>query len=170
MIPKGFSMIHISSILDDLKQYIGSNLITYERYNVPYEEIETRKDIRFARIALYEQTDSVTDQVNDYRANLSLVSFAIDVSVIRAYRGDNDTRGEEPLLNLRDIIVEWSKQVDVPTLTNEYILAFGYNTSANIIRNDKFVSRTITFDAVKDLHKPQAPLETFTETFDETFD
>ena len=150
-------MTHIKAILDNLKTYMDSNLILFERYHVPFEELETRKDIRFARIALYEMTDDVTDQINDHRANMSLVQFGIDISVVRAYRHDNDTRGEEPLLNIRDNIVEWSKQVDAPTLTDLFILAFGYSNSANIIRNDKFVSRTMTFEAVKDLHLDQAP-------------
>lgn len=157
MIPQGTTMTHIKAILDNLKTYMDSNLILFERYHVPFEELETRKDIRFARIALYEMTDDVTDQINDHRANMSLVQFGIDISVVRAYRHDNDTRGEEPLLNIRDNIVEWSKQVDAPTLTDLFILAFGYSNSANIIRNDKFVSRTMTFEAVKDLHLDQAP-------------
>lgn len=155
MIPQGTTMTHIKAILGDLDTYMNSNLILFERYHVPFEELETRKDIRFARVALYEMTDDVTDQINDHRANMSLVQFGIDISVIRAYRHDNDTRGEEPLLNIRDNIVQWSKQVDAPTLTNLFILALGYSNSANIIRNDKFVSRTMTFEAVKDLHLDQ---------------
>lgn len=156
MIPDGFSMTHIKAILNNLEAYFGSNLITFERYHMPFEDIE-REKIRFARIALYEMTDDVTDQVNDHRANLSLVQFGIDISVIRAYSRDNDTRGEEPILNIRDNIVEWSKTVDAPTLTDNFILAFGYQNSANIIRLDKFVSRTMTFQAVKDLQKNQIP-------------
>lgn len=151
----GTTMTHIKAILGNLKTYMDNDLILFERYNIPFEELEDRKDIRFARIALYEMTDDVTDQINDHRANMSLVQFGIDISVIRAYRHDNDTRGEEPLLNIRDNIVEWSKGVVAPTLTSNYILALGYSNSANIIRNDKFVSRTMTFQGVKDLHLNQ---------------
>lgn len=151
----GTTMTHIKAILENLKTYMDNDLILFERYNIPFEELEDRKDIRFARIALYEMTDDVTDQINDHRANMSLVQFGIDISVIRAYRHDNDTRGEEPLLNIRDNIVEWSKAVVAPTLTSNYILALGYSNSANIIRNDKFVSRTMTFQGVKDLHLNQ---------------
>ena len=77
MIPDGFSMTHIKAILNNLETYFGSNLITFERYHMPFEDIEKEK-IRFARVALYEMTDDVTDQVNDHRANLSLVQFGID--------------------------------------------------------------------------------------------
>ena len=152
---EGLTMTHIKAILADLSAFIDNNMVLFERYHVPFEELETRKDIRFARIAMYEMTDDVTDQINDHRANMSLVRFGFDISVVRAYRKDNDTRGEEPLLNLRDWIVQWSKQVDAPTLTSNFILALGYQNSANIIRNDKYVSRTLTFDAVKDLQKDQ---------------
>lgn len=155
MIPQGYTMTHIKALLSNLQGFIDNGLITYERYHVPFEELESRKDIRFARIALYEMTDDVTDQINDHRANMSLVRFGLDISVVRAYRKDNDTRGEEPLLNLRDWVVQWSKSVDAPTLTDYFILAFGYQNSANIIRNDKYVSRTLAFEAVKDLQKNQ---------------
>jgi len=169
MIRQGTTMNHIKALLGDLESYIDSNLVMYERYNVHYQELEDRKDIRFARISLYEQNDTVTDQINDHRANLSLVSFAIDISVIRAFRKDNDTRGEEPLYNIKDIIIDWSKQVSAPSLTNYYILAIGYQSSANIIRNDKFVSMTMNFDAIRDLHLPQSPIKTFDQTFDQTY-
>jgi hypothetical protein len=161
MIRKGTRMNGIKALLGDLEDYISSNLVSYERYHVPFEELEDRKDIRFARISLYEQNDSVTDQINDYRANLSVVNFAFDISVIRAYRKDNDTRGEEPLMDLRDLIIDWSKVVNAPALTNNYILAIGYQASANIIRNNKFVNKTLIFDAIRDLHLPQSPEETF---------
>lgn len=159
MIPQGTTMTHIKAILKDLETYMDSKLILFERYHVPFEDLEARPDIRFARIAIYEMTDDVTDKINDHRANLSLVQFGVDISVIRAYSKDNDTRGEEPLLNIRDNIVQWSKSVDAPTLTDLFILALGYTNSANIIRNDKFVSRTMTFDAVKDLHLDQVTVQ-----------
>lgn len=161
-------MSSIKALLGDLEEYISSNLVSYERYHVPFEELEDR-NIRFARISLYEQNDSVTDQINDHRANLSVVNFAFDISVIRAYRKDNDTRGEEPLMDLRDLIIDWSKVVNAPAITNNYILAIGYQSSANIIRNNKFVSMTMNFDAIRDLQLLQSPIKTFDETFDETY-
>lgn len=156
MINEGLTVVSIREVLKDLSLYLGSNLITYERYHVPFQELEVREDIRYARISFYEQSDAITDRINDYRANLSLVSFAFDISVIRAYRNDNDSRGEAPSLNIRDAIIDWSKQVNAQTLTGNHLLAFGYSSSANIIRNNKFVNRTITFDAVKDLSVAQS--------------
>lgn len=151
----GRTIEYIKAILDNLADFLDNPLITYERYHVPFEELETRKDIRFARVALYEMVDEVTTKVDDKRANMSLVQFGLDISVVRAYRKDNDTRGEEPLLNIRDNIIEWAKQVSVPELSDNILLAMGYSLSTNIIRNDKFVSRSLLFEATKDLHKDQ---------------
>ena len=165
----GKSIESIKAILNNLSEYLDNDLILFERYHVPFQELETRKDIRFARVALYEMTEDVTTQVDDKRANMSLVQFGLDISVVRAYRKDNDSRGEEPLLNIRDNVIEWSKQVSVPELSDNILLAMGYSLSTNIIRNDKFVNRSILFEAIKDVQKRQVFLNTFDETFNETF-
>jgi hypothetical protein len=164
----------IDKITNSLKAYMNDGVparetILFEQYHVPFAELEPRTDIRFARIAVYEQNEQVTDQINDWRADMSIVNIGIDISVIRAYSKDNHTRGETPLLNLKDEMIEWAKTVQVAGITDAYLLALGFGSGADAIRNDKFVSRTFTFQAKRDLHRRQVFLETFDQTFDETF-
>jgi len=129
--------------------------ILFERYALPFVEMEDRKDIRFARIALYEDAESTTERVNDGRAHFSEQTYGLDISVIRAYSKDNETRGEIPLLGLRDKIVDWARTVNPQVITENYLYTFTYIGSSPLIRDDKFVSRTLTFTAVRDLYKPQ---------------
>jgi hypothetical protein len=129
--------------------------ILFERYAQPFVEIEERPDIRFARIALYEDAETTTETVNDARAHFSEQLYGLDISVIRAYSKDNETRGELPLLALRDKIVDWAQRVNVQVLTNNYLYTFTYSGASPIVRDDKFVSRTLTFTARRDLYKPQ---------------
>lgn len=129
--------------------------ILFERYAQPFNEIEERQDIRFARIALYEDAETTVETVNDARAHFSEQVYGLDISVIRAYTKDNETRGELPLLALRDKIVDWARVFNVQVLTNNYLYTFTYSGASPIIRDDKFVSRTLTFTARRDLYKPQ---------------
>lgn len=142
----------ILALSDSLREYLNNPLILVERYHTPYEDLEDRKDIRYARVSFYEQNESITDQINDYRANLAFTNFGVDISVIRAYSKDNDTRGEIPLLDIRDEIIKWANQVSAPSLTDNFILAIGYQSTANPVRNRKFVNCTMNFEAIKDIH------------------
>ena len=145
----------ISDVLDDLKSYINDSRVLFEQYGQLISEIELRKDIIYARVALYEIEEMVTQSVDADRANLSVTQYGIDISVVRAYSKDNHTRGESILLDLKDKIIEWSKIVDVATITQSHIMTFGYKNSSTIIRNDRFVTRTLRFHSIRDLHKPQ---------------
>lgn len=129
--------------------------ILFERYALPFVELEDRPDIRFARIAMYEDTESTTERVNDGRAHFSEQTYGIDISVIRAYSKDNETRGEIPLLGLRDKIVDWAGIINTQAVTENYLYTFTYIGASPLVRDDKFVSRTLTFTAIRDLHKPQ---------------
>jgi hypothetical protein len=129
--------------------------ILFERYAVPFTELEDRKDIRFARIAFYEDAETTTETVNDKRAHLSSQIYGLDISVIRAYMKDNATRGEIPLMNIRDKIVDWARTINVQFVSGNYLYTLTYTGASPIFRNDKFVSRTLTFTAIRDLYKEQ---------------
>ena len=145
----------ISDVIGNLKTYIDDSKVLFEQYGIPFTFLEGRKDIVFARIALYEIEDIVTQTVDADRANLSVTQYGIDISVVRAYSKDNHTRGESILLDLKDKIVEWSKIVDVATVSEGHIMTFGYKNASTIIRNDRYVSSTLRFHSIRDLHKPQ---------------
>jgi hypothetical protein len=131
--------------------------ILFERYAIPFVELEDRPDIRFARMAIYEDAETTTETVDGGRAHLSEQLYGLDISVIRAYSKDNADRGELPLMTLKDKVVEWAKAVNVQILSNNYIYTLTYSGGSPIFRNDKFVSRTLTFTAKRDLYKSQYP-------------
>ena len=152
----------VSVLMKDLIGYLKENFIQSKRqhifeqfYGVPFFDLEPDKRIKFARIALYEQPEAVDLFVNDQRANLSDQAYNIDISVVRAYIHDDHTRGEFPLMALKDAIVDWSKQVDASLLTNGYIYTFGYTGTDILERNERLVSRSLLFTARRDLYKPQ---------------
>jgi len=152
----------VEVLMKDLLKYLYANIqgvpnrfIFHQFFGVPFFELETDKRIQFARVALYEQPEVVDLFVDDHRANLSDQAYHIDLSVVRAYTKDDHTRGEFPLMMLKDAIVDWSKQVDASQLTNGYIYTFGYTGTDIMERNERLVSRSLIFTARRDLYKPQ---------------
>jgi hypothetical protein len=129
--------------------------ILFERYAQPFVEVEERQDIRFARISLYEDAENTNETVNDGRAHFSEQTYGLDISVVRAYSKDNETRGECPYLPCAIRLLIGLKIVNTQVLTNSYIYTFTYTGASPIVRDDRYVSRTLTFTARRDLYKPQ---------------
>jgi hypothetical protein len=153
----GASRKIITDVLYSLKTYINDPTILFEPYRANPGDLEAgRQDIRRARVGLYEQTESVTDRVDPRYANLSSVSYGIDISLRRAYINDDASRGELPLLDIKDMIIDWAGQVDAGLETDTRIYTFGYDGSGTISRNDIFVTITLNFTAIKDLTNTQS--------------
>ena len=153
----GSSRHIITNILASIKAYVDDPTVLCEPYRANTSDLEAgRQDIRRARIGLYEQTETVTDRVDPRYANLSTVSYGIDISVRRAYINDDASRGELPLLDLKDKIIDWAGQVDAGLVTDTRIYTFGYDGSGTIVRNDIFVNMTLNFTAIKDLSTTQS--------------
>lgn len=129
--------------------------VLYENYRQDVNELDTRKDIVYARISVYELPENVTSIVDQGYGADSEQSYGIDITVVRGYSGDDATRGEFHVNALKDKIVEWSKSIDASAITDGYIYTFGYRASAEYIRNNRTVTRTLTFSALRDLLKNQ---------------
>jgi hypothetical protein len=145
----------IDSMLESLKLFLGDPLYLYERYRIAPSEIEGRQDIKKARIALYELDERVNTRVDASRANLSDQRYGMDISVPRAYAKSDASRGELPLLDVRDKIIDWAAQVDAGGVTNSAIFTFGYESSGGITRETKYVTATLVFSSLRDLQPSQ---------------
>ena len=145
----------IDSMLESLKLFLGDPLYLYERYRISPSEIESRQDIKKARIALYELDERVNTRVDASRANLSDQRYGMDISVPRAYAKSDASRGELPLLDVRDKIIDWAAQVDAGGVTNSAIFTFGYESSGGITRETKYVTATLVFSSLRDLQPSQ---------------
>lgn len=133
--------------------------VVSELFAVPFFELEERSDIRFARVALSEASEVVTLKVADERPSMSSQTFLIGISVVRAYRRNDASRGELWLMAIKDSIMEWAKVADFASLTGGYLYTFSYQQSENIERNNKFCSRSLIFTAKRDLAKTQTTPE-----------
>lgn len=143
-----------SSFKDYLKEK-KTPPVLIEYYEQPLIDIESRKDISYARVSFSENTEDVTDYISSQIANMSIQLYTVQVSVVRAYSKDNHARGEFQVNNIRDILIDWAKQTNYSNITNAYIYTFGYAGSSAYNRNERFVTRTFTFSSMRDLHKPQ---------------
>jgi len=145
----------IDSMAESLSLFLGDPMLLFERYRQAPNEIEARQDIKKGRIALYELDERVTTQTDAYRPNLSNQRYAIDINVPRGYAKSDASRGELPLLDIRDKVLDWSKQVDAGAVTSEGIFTFGYESSGGITRGTKYVSMTLIFQTIRDLAPSQ---------------
>ena len=148
----------IDSMLESLKLFLGDPLYLYERYRIPPSEIEGRQDIKKARIALYELDERVNTRVDASRANLSDQRYGMDISVPRAYAKSDASRGELPLVDVRDQVLDWAQQVDAGGLTGSSIFTFGYQGAGGITRGDRLVTMTMTFVSLRDLSITQSTI------------
>jgi hypothetical protein len=124
-------------------------------YRQNVQDIESRADIRDARIAIYEITESPQTRVDQYRNDLMQAGYGIDISVIKAYMNNNAQDAELRLLDLKDKIIDWINQLNIATLTNSYLYYFSYNAQTGITRNTKFVTMTLSIIAQRDYSKIQ---------------
>lgn len=146
----------IMSIMQNMKTSVSDKTVLFEPYRANLSDLESsRKDIARARIGIYEQNELTTDRVDARIANLSTVTYGVDISVKRAYINDDASRGELPLLDLKDKIIDWASQLDAGAVTGNRIFTFSYAGSNSIIRNDIFVTMTLNFTAIKDLSTTQ---------------
>jgi hypothetical protein len=141
----------LRAILVNLADTLGNRAFLYEYYRVPPIELESRNDIPQARIALYEIVERIDIRTDAYRANLSQQRYGIDISYLRAYKMDKASKGELPLLDIRDSIVLWANTVDAGALTDCTLTSFGYDGNSGITRNDRFVTMTLVFTAIRSI-------------------
>jgi hypothetical protein len=147
----GASRDIITAMILNLRDYIEDPTVIYEGYRVAPIELEPRSDIPRARIAIYELSEATTDKTGPEYANLSRQRYGMDISVIRAYIRDDASRGEFPVMDLRDSVLDWASTLDSGKTTNNRIFTFGYDGSVGLTRNDKYVTMTLNFSAIRDL-------------------
>lgn len=148
----------LQALIESLRIYVNDPLYIYELYRVPANELESRQDIKKARIALYELDERVNVQVDASRANLSDQRYGIDISWVRAYAKSDASRGELPLVDVRDQVLDWAQQVDAGGLTGSAIFTFGYQGAGGITRGDRLVTMTMTFVSLRDLSITQSTI------------
>lgn len=147
----GNSRYIIESLLSNMSNVINTNSYVYEGFRLETSDLELRQDIKDVRIALYEQNETVTTSVGAYKPADSDQRYSIDISVIKAYRNDKAKNAEFVLYDVKDNVVEWSKGVDAGTVTNSYIVSFGYDGSSRMIRDNRYITQTLNFSSKKDL-------------------
>jgi hypothetical protein len=130
---------------ESLKTYINDQTILFERYRQVPGDLENRQDIKRARIAIYELNERVDDRTDNYRVNLeTALRYGLDISVLRPYSQDDASRGELPLLDIKDAVFDWLNSIDIASLTNLSLFSLTYEGSTGITRNDRFVTMTLT--------------------------
>lgn len=147
----------IKAYVDSVYPQALAKRVVHDIFAVPFFELdEARQDITFARVAIFEQLENSSDFVGAAKPTRSTQLYGVDLSVVRAYSRDNSAdNAEVVLMQLRDIVVEWAKNVDVAELTNGYIYSISYLSSQPKERNDRFTNRTLVLGADRDLQKSQ---------------
>jgi hypothetical protein len=163
----------VERLTDSLRTFINEQGIIYENYRIEPTELEERTDIPKARIAIYEDSETGLERNNVMKPSLTLQNYLVDVSVVRAYRGDKANRGEFVILDLCDKIKQWVKVTDISITTRASVYSLDYVNGSRNLRNNKYVTKTLTFTGKRDLYIDQLsippPINVFDPTFDYTF-
>lgn len=138
----------------DLASFISDSRVMIEYYRQEPNDMDARTDISRARIGLYEGSESVSERVGAYRADNSIQSYDMDISVVRAYANDKSD-GELYIADLRDVVVDWLKGIDAAAVTGGGLLALGYDGSGRTTRTRRYATKTLTLIAYRDLEPNQ---------------
>lgn len=147
----GSSRTIISTLLTNLESYIDDATVLFESYMEAPEELEARQDIPRARIALYHEAEAEIIKVQAEKPADSRQRYGIDISVLKAYRKDDGSRGELPVLDLRDEVIQWVKGVDAFHVTQGHLHTLGYEGARALLRRKRYVTITMIFSGFRDL-------------------
>lgn len=146
----------IDTLTADLKAFINDNDVVFEKYRELTEDLEPRQDIRKARIALYNEDEDEITKVGAEKPADSRQRYAIDISVVKAYRNDDAENAELVAVDYKDSILDWVKGVDAFTVTDGSISSFGYDGATGFVRRKRYVTMTLRFSGQKDLVSTQS--------------
>lgn len=141
----------IDNFVENLKTTINQPDIVYEKYRELPEDLEPRQDIKRLRVALYVSSEDDITKVGAEKPGDSRQSYSMDISVVRAYRGEKAENHELVALDLKDAVVDWVKDLDAYTVSNGSISSFGYDGATEFTRRKRYATMTLRFSGQKDL-------------------
>lgn len=145
----------IQSFRDDLETFVDDSKVLFEMYRELPEDLEPRKDIIMARIAIYADNEDQVVKVGAEKPADSRESYGIDISVVRGYRNDNAVNSELVSLDLKDAIIDWIKQLDAHTTSDGAIESFGYESASGFTRRKRYITRTLRCSGQRNLNQQQ---------------
>ncbi len=134
----------IETLLADLKTYVNDKTVLFESYMERSSDLEPRQDIPRARIALYSGVEGQIIKTGAGKPADSTQSYHVQISVLKAYRGDDGSKGELPCLVLKDKVLQWSIEVEPKGITDE-LYTFSYEGSTAFFRDKRYVTLTLNF-------------------------
>lgn len=148
----GRSRTILNYLASDLQAYIDDTSVTFDVYRLSPAELETQASVKGrTRIALYEAGERQIERVDAFKAGMAETTYAIDISVQRAYANDPAPDAELILADYRDWVVDWAYSLDAGAVTGEGLYNFGYLDASSITRLDIYATQTLRFVAKKDL-------------------
>jgi hypothetical protein len=146
----GVSRDILTLLRASLVSYLFDSRIVVELYRMSLQDLESRNEYPYARIAIYELAENTKQFVEAYRANMTDTTYGIDISVHRGYQNLGAEDAELIMLDIKDKIVQWLAVTDFGTLTEYRLNYLGYQQTTVIQRNTKYTTQTLQLVAQKD--------------------
>lgn len=145
----------IELLLADMKTTIDDDEVIWEKYRERAEDMEPRQDVTKIRVSLYNEDEDSIVKIDSEKPADSIQRYAIDINVLRAYRGDNADNHELVALDMKDEIIEWIKTVNAYSVTNGAISSFGYDGATGFLRRNRYATMTLRCSGQKILTENQ---------------
>ena len=146
----------IEKFLTDMESTISAETVVYEAYRELPEDLEPRQDISKFRVALYNRNESDVTKVGAEKPGDSRQQYGIDISVVRAYRGERAKHHELDAIDVKDEILDWIKDLDAFAVSDGSISSFGYDGATEFTRRKRFATITLLCSGQKDLITSQS--------------
>lgn len=100
-----------------------------------------------ARISIYEDGDNPTLVVDRMNTLDTMQRYGVDINYVIGYRRDKNPNAENPMLALKDQVINWSVGTDVYTLTSGMLYFMQFMGTIQPTRNIRYTTIKLNFQA-----------------------
>lgn len=149
------SWITITALGGDLDTYLDTNyagtvpIMDTEHDFRSIESMVKDKSIPGIRVALYEESEDVLVRVGANGAYDARQAYQMQLFFVVARINDYDTLVEKELMDIKDLIDDWSFNLDAGTVTTNELITFEWDSINRLDRQDEFSLLEINFSAFR---------------------
>lgn len=111
-----------------------------------------RQDIPVARVSVYEDGDDPRIVVDRMQALTTGQRYGIDINYRIGFKQDRQGVAENPMLELKDEVIEWVTDTDIYTLTGGKLNYLQYLGSLSPNRNVRYTTIKLNLTADRNLN------------------
>lgn len=152
----------VLNLLSDLHEFLKTQSpdtekgMVFDAFQIPFFILDDDKRVGTGRVAFYEHTDEPDETLIGWsRPDETNQTYYVDISVPMVYLRTRKIQPYQRARSIRDLVIEWVKQVDVYTPSDGILLAARYAGTISDERGESVSHLRVAIVCRKDLIKNQ---------------